>query len=96
MKGLRFYTLCNSAIGSQMLAETEDSQEVFVLLLEDLDTKNPITYKQPAACLYLWPLPLKVHKDSMEGLGWMLCTQRLCITAEEPQAWKTPIFYKGQ
>ena len=32
-------------------------------------------------------LPLRVHKDSTEGLGWMLCTQRLCIIAEEPQAW---------
>ena len=51
-------------------------------------------HKEP--CFYLWPLPLRVHKDSTEGLGWMLCTQRLCIIAEEPQAWTTPIFYNGQ
>lgn len=61
-----------------------------------LGHKEPYTYKQPAACFYLRPLPLKIHKDSMEGLGWTLCTQRLCITAEEPQAWKTPIFQNGQ
>ena len=48
MKGLRFYTLCNSAIGSQMLAETQDSREVFVLLLKDLDTKNHVFICGPA------------------------------------------------
>ena len=86
MKALRFYPPCKSATGSQMLAEDTRLLGSLCSHEEDLETKDPITYKQTAACFYQWPLPPKAHRDGMEGLGWMLCVQRLGFTAEEPQA----------
>lgn len=84
VKGMRFYShlqtsrlTCHSSMDAGRIQESSGSEK-----------KHFITAEQAAwaSCSHWFPLTHKSHGGDVKWSRWMVCTQRVCVIAEGPQA----------